>query len=86
MGAPSVGDVDIIAFPYSDLSQSKRRPALVLAGVGRSDFLLCQITSKEYGDSHALSLKESDKYRRREPRPSSLPRFMPASDLERSKA
>lgn len=60
MGAPSVGDVVIIPFPYSDLSQSKRRPALVLAEAGRGDFLLCQITSRQYGDLHALSLKESD--------------------------
>lgn len=60
MGTPSVGDVVIIPFPYSDLSQSKSRPALVLAGVGRGDFLLCQITSKQYDDSNALSLNESD--------------------------
>jgi mRNA interferase MazF len=60
MGSPSVGDVVIIPFPYSDLTQSKRRPALVLAEVGRGDFLLCQITSKQYGDLHALSLNESD--------------------------
>ena len=60
MGTPSVGDVVIIPFPYSDLSQSRRRPALVLAGVGRGDFLLCQITSKQYDDSHALSLNDSD--------------------------
>jgi mRNA interferase MazF len=60
VGTPSVGDVVIIPFPYSGLSQSKRRPALVLAGVGRGDFLLCQITSKQYDDSHALSLNESD--------------------------
>ena len=60
MGAPLVGDVVIIPFPYSDLSQSKRRPALVLAEAGRGDFLLCQITSKQYGDLHAMSLKESD--------------------------
>jgi mRNA interferase MazF len=60
MDTPSVGDVVIIPFPYSDLSQSKRRPALVLTDVGRSDFLLCQISSKDYGDSHALSVKESD--------------------------
>lgn len=60
MGTPSVGDVVIIPFPYSDLSQSKRRPALVLAGVGRGDFLLCQITSKKYDDPHALLLNESD--------------------------
>ena len=60
MGTPSVGDVVIIPFPYSDLSQSKRRPALVLAAVGRGDFFLCQITSKHYDDLHALSLKEGD--------------------------
>jgi mRNA interferase MazF len=60
MGSPSVGDVIIIPFPYSDLTQSKRRPAIVLAEVGRGDFLLCQITSKQYGDMHALPLNESD--------------------------
>jgi len=60
MGAPSVGDVVIIPFPYSDLSQSKRRTALVLDEAGRGDFLLCQITSKQYDDLHALSLIESD--------------------------
>ena len=60
MGAPSVGDVVIIPFPYSDLSQSKRRPALVLAEVGRGDFLLCQITSKQYDDVNALPLNEAD--------------------------
>jgi mRNA interferase MazF len=47
MVTPSVGDVVIIPFPYSDLSQSKRRPALVLSEAGR-------------GDLHALALKESD--------------------------
>lgn len=30
MGTPSVGDVVIIPFPYSDLTQSNRRPALPL--------------------------------------------------------
>ncbi len=60
MGSPSVGDVIIIPFPFSDLSQSKRRPALVLAAVGKGDFLLSQITSKQYDDPHALPLKESD--------------------------
>jgi len=60
MGPPSVGDVGIIPFPYSNLTQSKRRPALVLAEVGRGDFLLCQITSKQYVDMQALPLNESD--------------------------
>jgi mRNA interferase MazF len=28
--------------------------------VGRGDFLICQITSKQYGDLHVLPLNESD--------------------------
>jgi mRNA interferase MazF len=45
MVTPSVGAVVLVPFPFSDLSQSKRRPAVVLADVGRNDWILCQITS-----------------------------------------
>ena len=58
MGTPIVGDIVLIPFPYFDLSNSKRRPALVVADVGRGDYVLCQITSKPYDDPHALSLSE----------------------------
>ena len=50
MGPPAIGDVVLIPFPYSDLSQAKRRPALVIADVGMGDFVLCQITSRSYAD------------------------------------
>jgi len=40
------GDVVIVPFPFSDLSQSKRRPALVIAGLDGDDLILCQITSR----------------------------------------
>ncbi|MFN2499593.1 MAG: type II toxin-antitoxin system PemK/MazF family toxin, partial [Pyrinomonadaceae bacterium] len=33
------------SFPFSDLSRSKRRPALVLANLAGSDVILCMITS-----------------------------------------
>jgi mRNA interferase MazF len=36
------------------------RPAAVLAGAGRADWILCQITSKPYGDPRAVRLDESD--------------------------
>ena len=39
------GDVVVIDYPFSDLSGAKRRPALILARVSTSDFLLCAITS-----------------------------------------
>jgi mRNA interferase MazF len=40
------GDVVVIPFPFSDLSQAKRRPALVIAAFEGNDAILCQITSK----------------------------------------
>lgn len=40
------GEVVVIPFPFSDLSGSKRRPALVLADLPGNDIILCQITSQ----------------------------------------
>jgi mRNA interferase MazF len=47
-------------FPYSDLSQSKLRPAIVVADSGRGDWLVCQITSNPYGDARAVPLDGRD--------------------------
>ncbi len=38
------GSVALVPFPFSDLSQAKLRPAIVLASVGRGDWILCQVT------------------------------------------
>ncbi len=48
------GDVVLVRFPFSDLSATKVRPAVVLAWVGRSDWILCQVTSNPYGDPHFI--------------------------------
>ena len=45
MVAPSTGQVVVVPFPFSDLSQFKVRPAVCLANAGRGDWILCQITS-----------------------------------------
>jgi len=50
----------LIPFPFSDLSQSKVRPALCLANARRGDWILCQITSSPYGDPEAISLAAND--------------------------
>lgn len=60
MGAPAAGSVVLVSFPFSDLTRSKRRPALVLAAVGQDDFLLCQITSNPYSDPKAIELSDQD--------------------------
>jgi mRNA interferase MazF len=61
MVTPSgVGSVVLVRFPFSDLSQSKLRPAVVLADADRSDWILCQITSSPYSDPRALFLTDTD--------------------------
>lgn len=60
MVTPTAGSVVLIPFPFSDLSQSKLRPAVVLADAGRGDWILCQITSNAYGDDHAITLRNTD--------------------------
>jgi len=59
MVTPSVGAIILVTFPFSDLSQAKLRPAVVLADVGRNDWILCQITSNPYGDSKAITLTDN---------------------------
>ena len=60
MGVPSKGTIVTINFPFSDLSTTKRRPALVLANVKKGDVILCQITSKPYSDPAAIVITPND--------------------------
>ena len=60
MVTPTAGSVVLVPFPFSDLSQSKRRPAVVLAAAERGDGILCQVTSKGYADARAVELTEDD--------------------------
>ena len=54
------GDVVTFPFPFSDLSASKKRPALILAVLEGNDLILCQITSEARHDKYAIELKETD--------------------------
>ena len=55
----AAGAVVLVRFPFSDLSQTKLRPAVVLADAGRGDWILCQVTSNPYGDARAVRLEEA---------------------------
>lgn len=54
------GDVVVLPFPFSDLSSSKKRPALVVANLVGDDIILCQITSEARTDNYSLVLAEDE--------------------------
>jgi len=60
MGTLAAGQVVVLPFPFSDLSQKKLRPALLLADAGRGDWIACQITSKPYADTRAITLTDNE--------------------------
>jgi len=60
MGVPANREIVLVPFPFSDLSQTKVRPAVCLADAQNGDWILCQVTSSPYGDPIALSLSAVD--------------------------
>lgn len=56
----AAGVVVLVRFPFSNLSQNKLRPAVVLADAGRGDWILCQVTSKPYAENAAVVLEPVD--------------------------
>ncbi len=61
MGEFVKGDVVVLPFPFSDLSASKKRPALVIAVIPPyDDLILCMITSRGVRDASAIPLSQSD--------------------------
>ena len=60
MGKFVKGDIVVVPFPFSDLSTSKRRPALVLVDLKGDDLILCQITSQNVCDDMVISIDITD--------------------------
>ncbi len=54
------GVVVVVPFPFSDLTRSKRRPALVVAEMEGDDLMLCQITSQRIRDRYAIPIDDKD--------------------------
>jgi mRNA interferase MazF len=54
------GDIVVIPFPYSDLTNYKKRPALVIAEASMGDLILCQITSRDFKDEFAVNITDDD--------------------------
>ena len=54
------GDIIVLSFPFTDLSATKKRPALVLRKLAGLDYLLCQITTNSFAHSEEISLNPKD--------------------------
>ena len=54
------GEIVVVPFPFSDLTQSKKRPALVIAELKGNDVILCQITSQWVKDDYGILIDDND--------------------------
>ena len=54
------GEVVVVPFPFSDLTEAKRRPAVVVAVLTGDDLILCQITTQTIRDHYAIPLNAPD--------------------------
>ena len=53
------GDVVVFPFPFAELTESKKRPAVILATLEGDDLIVCQITSSR-SDKYSISLEDKD--------------------------
>jgi mRNA interferase MazF len=60
MGRFIKGKVVVTPLPFSDLTASKKRPALVVADLEGDDIIVCLITSQHAKDDYAISLASDD--------------------------
>jgi len=54
------GDIVVVPFPFSDLTNAKRRPAFVLSVLPGDDIILCQITSRDTKDEFVIKVRATD--------------------------
>ncbi len=55
-----VGDVVLAPFPFTDLSQVKTRPAVIIADVGMRDWILCEVTSSMQRRDRSIAIEPDD--------------------------
>lgn len=52
-----LGDIVIVAFPFTDLHKTIRRPALIVADIGDEDVLVARITGQKHETEFEMELK-----------------------------
>lgn len=54
------GQIVVVPFPFSDLSDLKKRPAIVITSLEGNNLILAQITSKQRTYKYSLSVNIDD--------------------------
>lgn len=54
------GDIVVLPFPFTDLTTTKKRPAVILSNIKGDDYIMLQITSKNVRDDYAIPLLPTD--------------------------
>ena len=54
------GDLVVLPFPYTDFSNVKKRPAIVIAALKGDNVILAQITTNRRNDEDIISLTRKD--------------------------
>ena len=54
------GDVVVVPFPFTDMTCSKKRPAIVLASFNDGSVILAQITSQAWIDDYSVIINKND--------------------------
>lgn len=54
------GDIVVVPFPFTDLTGSTKRPALIITNLKGDDLISCQITSQNRIDKYSISLRDDD--------------------------
>jgi len=54
------GDIVVLLFPFSNLNNFRKRPALVIANLQGDDFIVCQITGELRKDDYSIKLEDNN--------------------------
>ena len=53
-----LGDVVLVAFPYTNAARTKKRPALVIADTQDQDIVVCRITSQSKNTKYDVKIQD----------------------------
>jgi mRNA interferase MazF len=60
MEKPIRGDIVVVPFPFSNLKESKKRPALILSSLDGEDVVILQITSQNKSKKYTVNITKND--------------------------